>query len=443
MAIVYVAADDERGNELWVADGDFSNCRLLKDISAGFASSDPTNLTALPDGRVLFVATDQIHGRELWITDGTGAGTRMLRDIGTGDGTEGPENLTALPDGRVVFTADDGVHGRELWVTDGTAGGTVLLADVTAGEDGTDFRGFHDLGNGRILFSDAYYGASQWATDGTPEGTVELGSLMSYPPEDGIMNLSVRYDGEGRAWFPGQRIFENTVEVAHLSWTTDGTLEGTYRVDAPEAPSSSFYRVGDQWISKYFLYEDGPRGAPTQYIGVTGETGSTLLLPEAIGGSGSSHRMAQLDDERVVMPMYGNDLWVSDGTLEGTYAIAEDILKSEWQLDFLSLGNGKVLFSVTDFEGADLWVTDGSAAGTFQIAPYARWTPQALPATATLLDDGSVLFAAATGDGNSEAVWRVNFWEGGLERVEGVQHWTGDAIFEVARLESDLWTGGG
>src|SRR4051812_13972253 len=102
MTIVYVAADSDHGNELWISDDNFENHRLLRDITPGLASSDPADLTTLPDGRVMFVANDQIHGRELWVTDGTAAGTRMLRDIGTGDGTYGPEHLTALADGQVV-----------------------------------------------------------------------------------------------------------------------------------------------------------------------------------------------------------------------------------------------------------------------------------------------------------------------------------------------------
>jgi ELWxxDGT repeat protein len=446
MTIVYVAADNDQGNELWISDDNFENRRLLKDISVGLVSSDPTNLTSLPDGRVLFVATDQVHGRELWVTDGTEAGTRILRDIGTGDGTYGPEQLTALADGRVIFTADDGVHGRELWLTDGTTQGTKLLSDITAGDAGSSFGEFRDLGNGRLLFSaNDGTGMQQWATDGTAEGTVKLGLLFTNTPTDYVMDYVVRYDGEGHAFFEGTPVYENGQLISRDGWSTDGTIEGTVKVPSTFGLTGAFYNIGgedDHWIFKNFEGSGGSGGRPLLYLSVfDGETQSHVL-PGPIGGTGETSSMGALDGERVVFTAGARNLWVSDGTTDGTYEIAKNVADGS-SVQFLSLGNGKALFSTVYYDSADLWMTDGTTEGTVQLAPLASWTPHGLPTELTLLEEGSALFAAPTSDGNPEAVWRVNFWEGGLERIEDVQHWTGTQTFEAAKLGDDIWGGNG
>jgi ELWxxDGT repeat protein len=440
MTIVYVAADNDHGNELWISDNNFENRRLLKDITPGFASSDPTDLTSLPDGRVMFVANDQIHGRELWVTDGTAAGTRMLRDIGTGDGTYGPEHLTALANGRVVFTADDGVHGRELWISDGTTEGTKLLSDITGGSASSTFGEFRDLGNGRLLFSvDDGTGMQQWATDGTAEGTVKLGLLFTNSPNDDVMDYVVRYDGEGHAFFESQPIFENAELISLDGWITDGTVEGTARVPATSGRTSAYYNIGgedDLWIFKTF--EGTGVGRPPQYLSVFDGGTQSHVLPGPIAPAEVTSSMAVLDNERLVFAGGVGDLWVTDGTADGTYAIATDV-GSGPSMQFLALGNGKALFSTIFYNRADLWMTDGTAEGTFQVAPAASWTPHGLPREATLLDDGSVLFAAPTSDGNPGGVWRVHPWAGGLELVEDVHRWATTEDLEVARLGNDVW----
>ena len=57
---------------------------------------------------------------------------------------------------------------------------------------------------------------------------------------------------------------------------------------------------------------------------------------------------------------YGYGLWVSDGTLGGTYNINRLTGSS-----FTAVGSGKLVFTAgTGSIGQELWVTNGTTAGT-------------------------------------------------------------------------------
>ena len=73
---------------------------------------------------------------------------------------------------------------------------------------------------------------------------------------------------------------------------------------------------------------------------------------------------AAKDDE------HGEELWVTDGTKEGTHMV-KDIIPGTASSDPSYLGrlNDKVLFSAyTDEAGYETWVSDGTPEGTFMLA---------------------------------------------------------------------------
>lgn len=45
-------------------------------------------------GRLLFAAADEAHGMELWSSDGTAAGTALLQDIALGAANSDPAGFT-------------------------------------------------------------------------------------------------------------------------------------------------------------------------------------------------------------------------------------------------------------------------------------------------------------------------------------------------------------
>ena len=61
------------------------------------------------------------------MTDGTAAGTALVADIDPGFASSSPSEFTAVGDGTALFSANDGIHGFELWRTDGTTAGTFAV----------------------------------------------------------------------------------------------------------------------------------------------------------------------------------------------------------------------------------------------------------------------------------------------------------------------------
>ena len=168
--VLYFAASDANGSELWRSDGTESGTVMLKDIFPGddgmgyqfltlrvtsrysrstlfccdrykrhgvmedrwyeqgtvrvkdiYPGDDgygtqnsgyPGNLIVMDD-HLFFTATDG-KGTELWKTDGTEQGTNMVRDINPDGNSSSPLELKEL-NGRLYFFADDGVSGYEVW----------------------------------------------------------------------------------------------------------------------------------------------------------------------------------------------------------------------------------------------------------------------------------------------------------------------------------------
>jgi len=409
------------GNELWIAGRGLSEPRLLKEINPGLASSDPSDFTALPDGRILFVANDGTHGRELWVTDGTETGTQMVYDIGSGDGSLAPGNFTLIGD-KILFTVDDGSHGNELWVTDGTTEGTKLFLDIKPGEASSNISGMTAIGAGKLLFTatTAEAGTEFWITDGTAAGTHLLVDAAEGPDSSGARVSRIFGDG----------VAELTSD--HGTWVTDGTIEGTIKV-AESGTSRNYIALGaDRWL--YTAY-DGDEASEYSLFAIDNEGNSVKLFDPSehpVGGKTSGEvKITTLGDGKAIIQS-AHDLFVTDGTSEGTKLIHTG-LTTHAQTDFVSLGDSRALFmnregAPENYTAADLWITDGTAEGTHQIAAMSAGNPYSLPDHVQDLGDGQFAFAAPTA-GHAGAVWVTDLGEGSLDRNPVINSWSGYSVF--------------
>ncbi|NJR47049.1 MAG: hypothetical protein HC775_15480 [Hyellaceae cyanobacterium CSU_1_1] len=297
---LYFNADDgENGRELFVSDGTADGTQLVKDIHPGTTdygysySSSPENLVEF-NNQIFFSADDGENGNELFVSDGTAEGTQLLVDLYPGENNYGdngsfPRNLTEF-DGKLYFAANDGENGNELFVSDGTAEGTQLLVDLRPGEDNygnsngaypsnlTEF-------DGKLYFTanDGENGNELFVSDGTAEGTqllVDLylggnqyGSYSSYPSDLVEFNDKLYFsadDGEN-----GRELF-----------VSDGTAEGTQLlVDLAPGESNDGFSNSS---------------APTNLV----EFNDKLYFTADDGEN-------------------GNELFVTDGTTEGTQLVAD------------------------------------------------------------------------------------------------------------------------
>ena len=392
--------ENVRQRQLWISDGTTEGTQLLQNINPDIGSfraylSLLSSITEYPEynGKFFFGASDGENGRELWISDGTIEGTQLLVDINSNMGDERFTNSSSSPSGfteyndKLHFSADDGKHGRELWVTDGTTEGTQLLADINPNLSsdgdayGSNSGGFAEY-NGKLYFiaDDGEHGRELWVTDGTTKGTqllldINPGFNANYNFAESS-NISNLMEYNGKLYFTA-----DDGEHGRELWVSDGTTEGTQ-----------------------LLLNINPGIHELGGIG----TGFTHLIEY----NGKLYFGAN-DGEN------GDELWVSDGTAEGTRLVADINPNFPFFLRGYSTGysrpsdftefNGKLYFKANDGEnGRELWVTDGTTEGTRLVADInpgrdsgfsALISP--FPRTITVVGD-ELFFSADNGETGNE-----------------------------------------
>lgn len=351
------------GAELWRTDGTEAGTILLTShgsYSIYEGSPKPLGL----NGRVFFdkYVTGTTNG--LWVSDGTSSGTRPVVEFDPSDFGGNVRVKTAV-NNRLLFTVDM----SRLYATDGTAAGTTLLRDFSsASSQKASYTGKELLG---ILFdfipmgNNLYFrltNGSQpgelWRTNGTPEGTVlvksfDSGSLGLLSASESLLLLQYRPNG-ANGW-----------EL----WRSDGTLSGTFKLlQLPETVYTA--NVLDSCYFKgFFHFGVAFRPEIWRSDGSSFGTGIWLALEGAgIPDQVPPHGFRVLDDR--VFFLYstvgtGEELWVSDGTVEGTH-ILKDIAPgaASGAIGVMGTMGNDLLFRANDGSGPKLWASDGTEAGT-------------------------------------------------------------------------------
>nr|WP_282449291.1 hypothetical protein [Roseibium sp. CAU 1639] len=122
--------------------------------------------------------------------------------------------------------------------------------------------------------------------------------------------------------------------------------------------------------SLIFIADDGSTDDEELWVS-DGTAGGTFALTgtgTTFGAYGSYRAQMQATDELVFFTGYsstGPELYVTDGTLEGTQTVLDLPLSNAGNIRFLGGWNNGLLFSSSDMDGSALWYSDGTAAGTF------------------------------------------------------------------------------
>lgn len=333
--LIFVGSTDTTGSEIFITDGTSAGTGLVKNIVAGATGSDPAEW-ALLNGFYYFTAETAAEGRELWRTDGTSAGTTLVKDIIAGpEGSNFTNNYNLFSNGSyLLFSANTPSSGVELYKSDGTAGGTVVLKDISPLGDSSNPREFFQLNN-IVLFlaDDSTHGEELWKTDGTAGGTVMVKDI----------NPGAASSTANMFFFFGFHLFNNHVYFK----ATDGNSNG-------------------------------------QLWSTDGTTGNTVMLKDIIPGNGTVSFILITDGvnlaSKFIFPVSDiesrNELWESDGTVNGTKLFKAFALADSGEITYnllsysFNFSNGtltqplfqgnKFFFIANDsIHGRELWISDG------------------------------------------------------------------------------------
>jgi ELWxxDGT repeat protein len=361
-----------RGNQLWRSNGTSEGTTRVHSFDMPFGSA-VFGLTALGD-QLLFSAADGSHGQELWTVVGPETSARLIRDINetTSDAVHWLSSATFGD--ATFFAASDGVHGFELWKTDGTAAGTMMIKDMhptfnqtvpwgfgTYQVSDSNPRDFTVVGNWLYFTAeDGTHGQELWRTDGTSAGTTLVADLRP--------GMATGWFGE----FPAWSNISNMLAVGDdLYFTADDGLHGQelWMSDGSEVGTVFIEDINTQlepviWpLADSLMGAAGPEGVP-----------STGMAP-----AGSNIQSLVQMNGRVYFSandgVHGQELWMSDGTPDGTLLVADinttgnGTLFGEAGFDGnpqgLTVIGDTLYFSADDgIHGNELWKSDGTTQGT-------------------------------------------------------------------------------
>lgn len=302
-----------------------------------------------------------------------------------------------------------------------------LVADIVPGPVGSFPRQFLPVRSGAIFFAGRPDPSSPvqgllWRTDGTPVGTFSI-----QPP--GIEFVSILSIPGPYQWLQARDA--NSVPSV---WRTDGTAAGTIRIlDRNTADSFYWY----QRKTRRFYFRTLPFGSPIGFrnLWVSDGTpeGTRQLTHLADPPAGLSVQkvasepdngfaegvFAELGDGVFFLepggPQGAFSLWRTDGTAEGTRLVASPPFNADFRAVW-SVGSSLYISAVTGDEGpVFLFKSDGTTAGTVQIESFNTDRANAVRLFGELGDGRSVWLASSFQ--GTPSLWATDGRPGGAVRL--------------------------
>lgn len=247
------------------------------------------------------------------------------------------------------FCADDGVHGEELWATDGTPDGTYMVKDIYEGISTSNILWLTRF-NDKVIFSatgDSQDGQEIWISDGTADGTYMVANVNEWGDSEprGLCQLN-----ENQFVFFAKDDNAATVGTNGQWWlyVSDGTAEGTTLVKE---------------VNSMF-----PGREP-----IDNRTGDVVRVGRKVFFIAD---VANVNDDEVT---YGDEVWVTDGTPEGTKMIKdintekdpaglEGSTRGAAIAHFLNFYNKKLFFKAWSWaSGNEPWAYDLETEEAYEI----------------------------------------------------------------------------
>ncbi len=406
-------------------------------------------------------------GFELWKSDGTSANTVLVKDLKL-IGHSNPGSFTKA--GNIIFfTADDGINGIELWKYDNNTASLVKdifppSASSRNGKFNSNPRSLFEFNN--ELYFSAFDGVASgfWKSDGTEQGTIKVADTNFIRPV--VFNNNIYFFGTGGLWksdgtsngtslFYSSALgeitatenalyFTNRDENGRELWSTDGTLNGIQMVkdinpsgDGLPYNFNPLFPVGN---TVYFLASDADGIELWKSDGTEAGTVQVKNInpgsANAFNPSSSSANFAYANNLLFFTAndgTTGNELWVSDGTNEGTRLVT-DLNNSSTNSFGFSSGiklvnfNNSIIFLVDNNDyasspvignGSEIYISDGTAQGTKIIKDIVPGAGSGVRFISDLVINNELYFTAWTPETNTE-LWKTDGTESGTVLVKDI-----------------------
>ncbi|QDU65137.1 hypothetical protein [Engelhardtia mirabilis] len=439
----FMAEVPSDGYELWRSDGTVAGTQLFQSFIPG--STDGVEEIFASDTHVYVFGGDKSLGTYgLWATDGVQPAT-LIRAFDNALAWKSFKH-TAAVGGRVVFDVVGPAPEHGWWASDGTPAGTVQL-------ESTNLAAWAAEAGGKLYFAGGPTGARLRVTDGTVAGTSEVNTQTSVGGQQVTFTPGVDAGGKltYSGVFPGAGVElcatdGTTVEL--LSDLDPGTASST--PDGLAVSGGKLYFVTDAGLSSRQLWSsatDGSGAAPVSNL----ETGTDGM------GFGDTPELSPAA-AGVVFPyadyLTGEELFTSDGLSTDLLINVNDdeFFAASSDPRFLTRLWGHVYFAARGAEqGDELWRTDGTVEGTLLVADINPGPGDATPSKMTAIGD-RIVFRARRPDVGYE-LWGTSGDQASTELLADIAPGPdssfltelvrfNDRIYFVARpdLEQQLWS---
>ncbi|MEY8840720.1 hypothetical protein AB9K41_16990 [Cribrihabitans sp. XS_ASV171] len=410
-------------NRLAISTGDGFSYQLTDTIGTDLYS--PTAFSDFGGGAVFFAISER--------ADTSIAGGEALMYT---DGVTAPRLLIDEPI-RTYWNLGDEVWARESWSP--TRPKDVDLYRITSDLDVTKALDWNDTTNDIEAIEVFKVGGNvlQFAWEGNEQ------EFFRYDAESGTWsNLEIVVYRAVFAGSTNDRLFYwddrrvNDESRGTELWASDGNA-GTYLVRDIFPGEGSGYPGDDLALrsavvgNRFFFYARTDTADGAELFMTDGTTGGTVQLTGTglpsgpLNGYNSYWDMVPLDDNRVLLVANGasgTELYVSDGTPDGTGLVADVTPGEDGSFPIILETHGGVgYFTIASGENDDrIWVTDGTSEGTYALNDLRESGNGTRPAMAEVLqlDLGNLPYRPFEGDGEDN-VLRGDLTRDALSGLEG------------------------
>ena len=329
----------------------------------------------------------------------------MVKDINPGS----PSSLNRFlltNNNALFFDANNGVTGSELWKSDGTNAGTTIVKDIFSGSGSSLYTNTIPVSNNGILYFSADNGTNGyelWKSDGTSNGTVMVKDINS------IANFT-----------SDPRELTNINGIIYFN-ATDG-------------------------INGYELYKSNGTATGTVMVKDI-DPGS----PGTNASSGDPMGLINMNDVlffRANDPVFGSELWKSDGTTAGTVMVKNinsnnSVLSGSSVPQFLTNVNGTLFFGADNgINGFELWKSDGTDAGTVMVKEIFPGNSSQFGYSSFINNltnvNGTLFFSAADSLNNNE-LWKSDGTAAGTVKVKEINSTNGSSPNGLTNINGTLY----